>query len=109
MTPQDCKDVGLRCVTVTELLGDLVYDPAKHVAPGEEAAPRGKTKIRFERYIDAQLPGKDNGPTRTLAKAIVVFAQEVKHSSSPTRREAGIAGDSVILLANVLKRLEQQI
>lgn len=109
VTPQDCKDIGLRCVTVTELLGDVVYDPSKHEGPGEEPAPRGKTKIRFERYIDAQLPGKDNGPTRSLAKAIVVFAQEVKHSTTPTRREAGIAADSVILLANVLKRLEQQI
>lgn len=109
VTPQDCKDVGLRCVTVTELLGDVVYDPAKHAKPGEEPATRGQTKIRFERYIDTQLPGKDNQAARSLAKGVVVFAQEVKHSSTPTRREAGIAADSVIMLANVLKRLEQQI
>ena len=76
---------------VTELLGDVVYDPATHVKPGEEPASRGQTKIRFERCIEAQLPGKDNAPTRSLAKAVVVFAQEVKHSSTPTRRDAGIA------------------
>ena len=61
VTPQECKDVGLRCVTVTELLGDVVYDPIKHVTPGEEPASRGQTKIRFERYIEAQLPGRENG------------------------------------------------
>jgi hypothetical protein len=55
------------------------------------------------------LPGKDNEAARSLAKSIVAFAQEVKQSSTPTRREAGIAADSLIMLANILKRLEQQI
>ena len=36
----------------------------------------------------------------------VEFAQKVKHDL-PSRREAGIAADSVILCANILKRLEQ--
>lgn len=108
-TAQDHKDVGLRCVTVTELLGDAVYDPAKHDQAGESPAPRGKTKDRFERYIRTVLAGKDNAAARSLARAIVVFSQEVKHATTPTRREAGLAADSVIMLANLLRRLEQQI
>ena len=55
------------------------------------------------------LPGKDHASTRSLARAIGVFSQAVKHSSTPTRREAGMAVDSVITLANLLRRLEQQI
>lgn len=108
-TAQDHKDVGLRCVTVTELLGDVVYDPAKHDQEGERPAPRGNTKDRFERYIRTVLVGRDNAATRSLARAIVVFAQGVKHSTTPTRREAGIAADSVIMLTNLLRRLEQRI
>lgn len=87
-TAQDHKDVGLRCVTVTELLSDAVYDPAKHDQAGESPAPRGNTKDRFERYIRTVLVGKDNAAARSLATAIVVVAQGVKHSTTPTRREA---------------------
>lgn len=107
-TTQDYKDVGLRCVTLTELLGDAVYDPMKHDPPGEGPASRGETKKRFDRYLEAVLVGKDNAAARSLARSIVVFAQEVKHAT-PTRTEAGIAADSVILLANVLRRLDQEI
>ncbi|GAA3643958.1 hypothetical protein [Microlunatus ginsengisoli] len=43
-TAQDHKDVGLRCVTVTELLGDAVYEPANMTwranLPRPEATPR---------------------------------------------------------------------
>jgi hypothetical protein len=38
-----------------------------------------------------------------------VFAQEVKHDTAPTRRDAGIAADPVIMLANLLRRLEQEL
>jgi hypothetical protein len=40
-----------------------------------------------------------------LPERFVVFAQEVKHDTTPTRRDAGVAADSVILLGNVLRRL----
>jgi len=31
----------------------------------------------------------------------------VKHRTTPTRRDAGIAADAVILLANILRRLAE--
>lgn len=107
-TTQDYKDVGLRCVTVTEVLAETVYDSSRHDPPGEEAASRGDTKKRFDRYIASVLVGSEAAETRALARAIIVFAQRVKHAT-PTRRDAGIAADSVIILANLLRRLEQQI
>lgn len=108
-TTQDYRDVGLRCVTVTELLGDALYDPQKHDREGDAPASRGQTKLRFDRYIDASLPGRDNAALRSLGRSVVVYAQEIKHSGSPMRRDAGLAADSVILLANLLRRLEQQV
>ena len=65
--------------------------------------------MRIERYIETELPGPDNEPVRGLAKKAIELAHSVKHRSSSTRREAGIGADAVILLANILKRLEQTI
>jgi hypothetical protein len=36
------------------------------------------------------------------------LAHQVKHRPTPTRREAGIAADAVILLSNMLRRLDQE-
>jgi hypothetical protein len=38
---------------------------------------------------------------------VIELAHSVKHSSNPTRREAGIAADAVILLTNILRRVDQ--
>jgi hypothetical protein len=43
-----------------------------------------------------------------VANKIIELAHGVKHSATPTRREAGIAADAVILLANILRRVDQE-
>jgi hypothetical protein len=43
-----------------------------------------------------------------LSQASIEFAQQVKHSDTPTRGEAGIASDAVILVANLLRRLDER-
>jgi hypothetical protein len=45
---------------------------------------------------------------RKLARSAIDFTQRVKHNPTSTRRDAGIAADSVILLANTLRRLDEQ-
>lgn len=106
-TPQDYRAVGLDCVAVSEALSARVYDPARHLRPGEEEPPVAKTKQRIERFIEDVAPDSDNAALRKLARAVVKYAQHVKHSDTPTRREAGIAADAVIQLANMLRRLEE--
>ena len=104
-TPQDYRNVGNDCVAVTEVLSATVYDAAVHLRDGEEAPPVAKTKQRIGRFIDDAAAGPDNGTLRRLATAAIDYAQHVKHSGTPTRREAGIAADAVIQLANILRRL----
>jgi hypothetical protein len=53
--------------------------------------------------VEDVAPGSDNAALRKLARSAIEFAQHVKHSTTPTRREAGIA-DAVIQLANLLRR-----
>ena len=106
-TPQDYRDVGIHCVGVLEALSRTVYDPAKHLRPGEDVPPVDKTKQRLGRYVEDSLGGATNVELRGLVTKAIEFAQKVKHDL-PSRREAGIAADSVILLANILKRLEQE-
>jgi hypothetical protein len=46
---------------------------------------------------------------RGLANKAIEFAHHVRHSPTPTRRHPGVADDSVIMLANILRRLEQEV
>jgi hypothetical protein len=104
---QAYRAVGSHCVGVVEALALTVYDPAKHLRDGETEPGPDKTKQRLERYIEVTCAGPENEDLRGLARKAIEFAQHVKHATG-TRREAGIAADSVILLANILKRLEQE-
>jgi len=106
-TPQDYRAVGLDCVSVTEALSAQVYDPARNLREGEEEPPVANTKQRLDRFVEDAAPGPDNAALRKLARSSIEFAQHVKHSTTPTRREAGIAADAVIQLANLLRRLEE--
>lgn len=105
-TPQDYRGVGNDCVHVLEALSSHVYDSA-FTPSGETDPPVQKTKTRLDRYIENRLPGSANKEMRALARAAIEFAQQVKHSSTPTRSKAGIAADAVILLANMLRRLDE--
>ena len=106
-TPQDYRAVGNDCVAVVEAVSRAAYDPARHLRPGESEPPVDKTKLRLERVLEDGLPGPDNPLHRKLARAAIEVAQEVKHSTTPTRKEAGIAADSVILLANIMRRIAE--
>ncbi len=106
-TPQDYRNVGQDCVAVSEALSRHVFDPTGHVRVGEEEPPVSNTKRRLERFIEDAAPGADNAALRKLARAVIEFAQHVKHSETPTRREAGIAADGIIQLANLLRRLDE--
>ncbi len=105
-TAQDYRNVGNDCVIVTEALSGVVYRPAPHFRPGEVEPPVSNTKQRLDRFVEDGMPGADNAAIRKLAKAAIEAAQAVKHSTTPTRREAGIAADAVILLANMLRRID---
>jgi hypothetical protein len=104
---QDYRNVGNDCVAVTEALSRQVYDPAVHLRSGEQEPPVAMTKQRIERFIEVAAPGADNERVRRLARAAIELAQQVKHSQKPDRRDAGIAADTVILLANILRRLAE--
>lgn len=106
-TPQDYRAIGLDCVAVTEALSRTVYDPTRHLREGEEEPPVTNTKQRIERFVEDAAPGPDNTALRKLARATIEVAQHVKHSATPTRREAGIAADAVIQLVNLLRRLDE--
>jgi len=107
-TAQDYRGVGLDCVAVTEALSRQVYEPTRHLREGEEEPSVDKTKQRLDRFVDDAVPGSDNAALRKLARSVIEYAQHVKHSETPTRREAGIAADAVIQLANLLRRLEEE-
>jgi hypothetical protein len=107
-TAQDYRAVGTHCVGVLDALSRTVYDPSRHLREGEAIPPPDKSKQRIGRYIEDTLAGPEHEDLRALTNKAIEFAHHVKHGSTPTRREAGIAADAVILLANILRRLEQE-
>lgn len=107
VSPQDFRAIGNDCVHIMEALSSQVYVHAEHGFPDEDEPPAGKTKLRLERFIDARLSGAAQAELRRFARSTVELAQAVKHRSAPTRTEAGIISDAVILLANMLRRLEE--
>lgn len=107
-TPQDYRAVGNDCVHVTEALSRKVYDHERHTPDGESEPPVAQTKARLDRYITVRLSGSENAQLRKFARATIELAQAVKHSGTPTRTEAGILADAVIVLANMLRRLDEE-
>lgn len=105
-TPQDYRNVGNDCVIVLERLSEAAYVTKRHLAAGDEEPPVAKTKDRLDRVAEVDLPGPENAELRKLVRAAIEQSQSVKHRT-PNRRQAGIAADSVILLANIFRRLAE--
>lgn len=103
-TPQDFRNVGNDCVIVLERISEVAYEPAEHLPEGQEEPPVASTKARLERVVEVDLPGPGNAELRKLVRAAIEQAQAVKHRT-PDRRHAGVAADSVILLANIMRRV----
>ena len=106
-TTVDYKDVGNRCVGVLEELSRILYQPEVHCAPDEKPPPVDKTNVRISAYIDRRLNGSSNEELRGLVKKVSALSHKIKHSSTADRTTAGIAADAVIMLANILRRLQE--
>ncbi len=106
-TDQDYRTIGNDCVAVVERLSATVFDPDRHVK-GEDPPPLANTKQRLGLFVRHTAPGPPNAEIRKVARAVIELAQAVKHRKTPSRRDAGIAADSVIQLANVLRRLADE-
>lgn len=108
-SPQDYRNVGNDCVIVTEALSRTVYKAERHLREGESEPPVSNTKQRLERFVEDSLPGSPNLELRKLCRATIEMAQAAKHRGAPTRKEAGVAADAVILLANMLRRIADEL
>ncbi|THJ64581.1 hypothetical protein E8P82_14690 [Arthrobacter echini] len=106
-TEQDYRNVGNDCVIVLERLSEAAYVRERHLFDGEEEPAVASTKNRLERVIEVDLAGPQNVALRKLVRAAIEQAQGVKHGATINRRYAGVAADSAILLANMLRRITE--
>ena len=106
-TEQDYRNIGNDCTAVLERLSEIVFDPKRHLREGEQVPPVANTKLRIGRFAEQVAAGPANSEVRKVARAVIELAQAVKHQSTPSRRDAGIAADSVIQLTNILRRLAE--
>lgn len=107
-TQQDYSNVGNDCVAILEALSATVYDHSRHQRGDDAEPPVASTKARLDRYVEVEFAGAENAELRKLARATIELAQAVKHRRATVSRiEAGIAADAVILLANMLRRIQR--
>jgi hypothetical protein len=106
-TPQDYRNVGNDVVSVLEKLSEAAYDPSRHLRDGEVEPPVSQTKNRLTRIIEVESESEQSDEVARLARATIELAQAVKHNASGSRVRAAIAADAAILLANMLRRLQE--
>jgi hypothetical protein len=109
----DCKAVGLQCVSVLESLGRAAFDAERHLPEGEEMPHANDAKTRLGHFLTAVAgnqakKGERFEHVRTLIRATWRQAQAVKHRNEPNRTDAGIAADSVALLVAIIRRLADE-
>ena len=100
--------MGNDCVALIERLSEAVFDPDHHLQKGEDVPPVAKTKQRLGLFLEHAAAGRVNAEIRKVARAVIELAQAVKHRGTPSQRDAGIAADSVIQLAYILRRLAEE-
>ena len=99
------SSIGNSCNRILLFLSEAAFVPDRHLSAGEELPPVNKTKNRFDMIINHELVGPNQAELRKLVRAAVELAEAVKHGTSPSRSDAGIAADSVIMLVNILRRI----
>jgi hypothetical protein len=107
-TASDHSAIGLQSVRVLEQLATVAYVQDVHGRFADGEPTKGETKKRFDAIIAAHATGKENELLRKTAKSVVELAQQVKHRHTPSREDAGIAADSVIVLVNLIRRLSNR-
>jgi hypothetical protein len=105
-TVQDYRNIGNDVVAVLEAISEATYVPARHLFTGETEPAVSQTKNRLTRIVEVDAGADGSEEIAKLAKATIEVAQAVKHNPAGSRTRAGIAGDAVIQLANILRRLQ---
>lgn len=109
VTEQDYSNVGNDAVATLEALSRTVYSHAVHGAQGAPEPPVSNTKERLGCYVEVSLTGPENAELRKLVRSAIELAQATKHRRSGDRRSAGVTADAVLLVANLLRRIDPEI
>lgn len=104
VTPQDFRALGTNFIGVLEAVGDAIHSPREDLCEGEKAIPRDKPKIRIERFLERKIT-LEHSTLKNQVKTTLELAHKVKHSQSPNALMTGVAADSIILLASIIRRI----
>lgn len=104
VTPQDFRALGTNFIGVLEAVGDAVYSPNEDLREDERTIPRDKPKIRIERFLERSIV-LEHRALKNQVKTTLELAHKIKHSQSPNALMTGVAADSTILLASIIRRI----
>jgi hypothetical protein len=108
-TPEDFRDIGLRCRDILRSLGRQTYDPSHHCPEGESPKKVGDAKGRLLDVVAIELAGEANQRMRRFLRNLVedtwnLAAHEV-HDDSASLTRATIVANATLGLVSAIRML----
>ena len=100
--------VGLQCVKILTTLGQVVFDPALDLEPGDEEPGPDDAKRRIACFLRRVAPGERAEHLRKIANGAYGQANAAKHRHAATRVDAGVAANATLLLVDTLRLLTDE-
>lgn len=101
-TKESLLEVGRALEEVLITLAQHLYRPTKH-EPRHGPKPGASAKRRLDAYIDVELTGPRNEPSRSLAKSSLETADSLLQIGTEDVRTAAVCLQAVTSLVNVLR------
>src|SRR6266571_3463314 len=99
---EELLNVGRVCEEILIALAQALYRPAIH-EPRQGAKPGASPIRRLAAYIDSELPGSINAPTRTLAKSSLETAESLQQLGTDNVKTAALCVHATTSLVNILR------
>lgn len=100
-TEMDFQLVGVCCREALISLGQVLYDPAKHV-PTDGTKPSDTDATRMiEAYFSVELAGSSHETVRAHAKSAFRLANELQHKRTANRRAALLCAEATRTVVNL--------
>ena len=94
--------VGLLCRAALISLAQTVYDPSRHALNNGEQPSNTDAKRMLDAYLSAELGGESNEAARRHAKAALVLANDLLHSTTATFRRAALCAEATASVVNLI-------
>lgn len=100
---EDFQSVGLLCREVLITVAQHVFDPSKHVEPGQDLPSRTDARRMLEAFFGAHFPGSSLEELRTHSKSAIKLTVALQHHRNPDPRMAATCFEASAGLVRLIR------